>query len=550
MHGAIEWVDVSREELAAVLARAEAALGEQDYQLIKRMLEGYGDLLELLENKTISLRRLRKLLFGSQTERTRDVNKKDKDKDSAAAEPSDDGRPSEAAAEATSGQDGEQKKPSPGHGRHAAKAYWGAEQIGIRHESLKSGDPCPRCQRGKVYENKPKVVVRLTGQAPVQGKVYRLQRLRCNLCGKIFTADAPPDMGDQKYDATVASIIAVLRYGNGMPFNRLERLQGGMGIPLAASTQWDKVNEQSDHIKPAYEQVVREAAQGQVLHNDDTPMKVLALMGPRTDPASGDGAAAERTGIFTTGIISIIGDRQIALFFTGHRHAGENLEQVLSQRATERGPPIQMCDALSRNVPKELEVILGHCLAHGRRQFVDLAEIFPEPVLHVLEILKQVYAVDAKAKAQHLSDDDRLILHQAESGPLMQQLHQWLMQRTADPQVEPNSPLGGAVRYMLKHWVPLTLFLREPGAPLDNNICERGLKMAIRHRRNSLFYLSEHGAEVGDMYMSLIHTCYLNGVDPFDYLTALHRHPEQVAGNPAAWMPWNYPVRASPDAAG
>ena len=109
-----------------------------------------------------------------------------------------------------------------------------------------------------------------------------------------------------------------------------------------------------------------------------------------------------------------------------------------------------------------------------------------------------------------------------------------------DKLVEPNSSLGKAIRYMLKHWDKLTLFLRQAGAPLDNNLCERVLKRAILHRKNSLFYRSSHGAQVGDMYMSLIHTCELCQVNPFDYLTALHRNPDASAADPDAWLPWNY----------
>jgi len=131
-------------------------------------------------------------------------------------------------------------------------------------------------------------------------------------------------------------------------------------------------------------------------------------------------------------------------------------------------------------------------------------------------------------------------LQQEQSQPVMGQLRQWLTRQLDERQVEPNSSLGEAIKYMLRRWEPLTLFLRVPGAPLDNNICERALKMAIRHRKNSLFYKTMRGAEVGDLYMSLIHTCYFAGVDPFDYLTSLQRNPERVAAAPADWLPWNY----------
>jgi len=160
--------------------------------------------------------------------------------------------------------------------------------------------------------------------------------------------------------------------------------------------------------------------------------------------------------------------------------------------------------------------------------------------------LKEVYQVDARAKREGLSDEERLYLHQAESQPVMDGLHQWLTDQIEQKQVEPNSSLGEAINYMLNHWHPLTLFLRQAGAPLDNNICERALKKAILHRRNSLFYKSRGGAKVGDTYMSLIYTCELNGVDAFDYLTQLLRHPGEVAVDPASWMPWNYPASHRP----
>ncbi len=122
----------------------------------------------------------------------------------------------------------------------------------------------------------------------------------------------------------------------------------------------------------------------------------------------------------------------------------------------------------------------------------------------------------------------------------MEELHVWLERQLHQRRVEPNSALGKAMSYLLRHWEKLTLFLRVAGAPLDNNICERALKKSIRHRRNSLFYKTPHGAHVGDMFMSLIATCELCGANPFDYLAELDRHADSAAANPAAWMPWNY----------
>ncbi len=211
----------------------------------------------------------------------------------------------------------------------------------------------------------------------------------------------------------------------------------------------------------------------------------------------------------------------MALFFSGRQHAGENLADVLKLRAAELPPPIQMCDALSRNLPGELKTIVAHCLAHARRNFVDIYDRFPEPCGYLLETLAVVYHNDASARADKLSPEARLHYHQQHSQPVMEQLHDWLKRQFDDKLVEPNSALGGAIRYMQNHWQKLTLFLRQAGAPLDNNVCERALKKAILHRKNALFYKTLNGARVGDLFMSLIYTCELNEVNPFDYLTRL-----------------------------
>jgi len=274
-----------------------------------------------------------------------------------------------------------------------------------------------------------------------------------------------------------------------------------------------------------------------VVHNDDTSMRVLRLAREPSD---------ERTGVFTSGIVSTGQGRKIALYFTGHQHAGENLAGVLKQRAAELPAPIQMCDALSRNVPKVsagVETLLANCMAHGRRQFVDVAENFPQECLHVLEMLGQVYGHDAEARESGLTPEQRLRFHREHSGPVMDQLHVWLEAQFAERKTEPNSGLGKAIKYLLRHWQPLTLFLRVAGAPIDNNIVERSLKRAVLHRKNALFYRTLNGAQVGDLFMTLIHTCQLCDANSFDYMIELQRHARELAANAAEWMPWNYRQR-------
>jgi transposase len=493
-------LDINLNELDQVLDHARAGpLSDSDYEKLRTALHTLAELLALRRS----------------TEKTSAVI----DRPEAVVAPP-------AAATET----GER----PGHGRNPASAFTGARKVEIAHAQLKHGDGCPECRSGKVYTQKePRSLVRIVGQAPLSATVYELERLRCNACSQMFTAEEPEGVGTEKYDETAAAMIAQLKYGSGMPFNRLEQLEQHMGIPLPAATQWEIVEEAAELIRPVRDELIRQAAQGEVVHNDDTSMRVLRLQREPSD---------ERTGVFTTGIVSA-GQTKIALYFTGRQHAGENLADVLKRRVAELPAPIQMCDALSRNVPRladGVEILLANCLAHGRRQFVDVAESFPEECRYVLEMLGRVYGYDAEARRQAMTHAERLHFHQRFSGPVMEELHAWLEDQFAGKKTEPNSGLGRAITYLLRHWRPLTTFLRQAGAPLDNNIVERSLKRAVLHRKNALFYRTLNGADVGDLFMTLIHTCQLCSANSFDYIIECQRHARELSEHPSEWMPWNY----------
>ncbi|MFQ5515852.1 MAG: IS66 family transposase [Myxococcota bacterium] len=526
-------------ELEAIVERAKAALSTEDHEQLKAAVDTLAFITRELESKRASIKRLQKLLFGAGTEKTSKVVGGASGDGAADAEGGTGG--SADGATGGSGSKGKGKCKRKGHGRRGAQDYHGAEKVKVPHESLQHKDPCPACQEGKVYKQRePAVLVRVTGMAPLRAKVYERERLRCHLCGKVFTARSPPGVGEKKYDETAAAMIGLLKYGCGLPFNRIERLQQNLGIPLPAATQWELVDRTAEFLAPAHDELVRQAGQGEVLHNDDTTMRILEVAGRGRPEEGSNEKPDERTGLFTSGIVSTGAGRRIALFFTGVQHAGENLSDVLARRGAELSTPIQMCDALSRNTTGEFETILAHCIAHARRRFVEVADSFPDECRHVLETLREVYKNDAVAREEGMSPEERLRFHQAESSALMNGLEQWCREQIDERKVEPNSGLGEAIGYMRKHWQELTLFLREPGAPLDNNLCERALKKAILHRKNSLFYRTENGARVGDLFMGLIHTAELNGVDPFDYLVTLQRRHREVARDPGEWMPWNY----------
>jgi hypothetical protein len=560
---------VDEEELKALIDRARSgALSEEECSELRAVVETLAFVTRELDTKNLTLKRLR-ALFGLATSEKLDhvlppggrpSSEGGAQQEASAAEggaqqdaPPSEGSAPQQASGASSGSEGagqgppstaeKEGEPAPGHGRNGADSYGGAERVEVCHDCLRAGASCPSCKVGTLYEQKhrPKTLVRVEGQAPLKATIYELQTFRCGLCGELFSAEPPAGVGDTKYDASAAAMIGLLRYGCGMPFHRLERLEGNLGVPLPASTQWDVVSEAVEGLVPAYEELVRVAAHGEVLHTDDTAGRVLSLMKENAAlHESGAAADGARTGIFVTGLVSLGSGCRVGLFFTGRKHAGENLEDVLAERTSELGPPLHMSDGLDRNDPKTAATETCRCLVHGRRNFVEIVESFPVECKYVLETIAEVYKHDDECRERGLSPEARLVYHVERSKPPLDDLKRWFERQFAERLVEPNSSLGGAINYMLKRWEELTLFLRKAGAPLDNNVCERLLKKAIQHRKNSLFYKTLNGARVGDVYMSLIYTTEINGGNPFEYLTALLRNVSAVAADPAARLPWTY----------
>ncbi len=433
------------------------------------------------------------------------------------------------------------KRHRKGHGRNAAEEYTGAKRVRVPHESFRAGDRCPRGCGGTLYgPKKPVVLLRISAATPIVATAYEKERLRCGLCGNVFVAPSPPGVGEERFDASVPAILGTLRYGSGFPMTRIAALQESAGVPLPVSTQWELLLEAAGRLRPVHEALAGLVAQAELFYNDDTPMTILSVV-KDLKACRARGEKPERTGVFTSGIVAELSDgRQIVLFYTGRHHAGENLARLLLARSADLDTPKQMCDALDRNLPRPLQTILGNCLAHARRLFVKVNESFPAEVRHVIEEVALVYVVDERAKSEGMTPAARLRLHQEESGPIMDRLKTWMEEQTKQKKIEPNSALGQAIEYSLKRWDRLTLFLRVEGAPLDSNLVERMLKRAILHRKNSLFYKTENGAMVGDLFMSLIATAKQARVDPFQYLTALLSHAEAIAKSPTDWLPWNY----------
>ena len=441
----------------------------------------------------------------------------------------------------------------PGTGRLGAEAYTGAERVECRHEELAVGQRCPVCGQGTLYALPPGVEIRVDGQALLRALRYEVEKLRCSACGQIFTAGLPAGASATKYSPQARAVLAVGRYLLGLPLYRIEAYQAMLGVPVPDATQWDQIEAVGDCAYKVFAQMEHEAAQGELIFHDDTAVRILSLMQENlalvaAAQAHGLSTPQERTGMHTTALVVKVREHTAILYYSSRRHAGENLQGLLDKRAAGLATPLAMSDALASNeVTNAAAVIRCHCLAHGRRKFSDLTEVFPRECQVVLEVISAVFDHEEQARQAQMSPEARLAYHQGQSRPLMDGLHRWLATQIDEHLVEPNSSLGKAIGYMQNHWETLTRFLHIPGAPLDNNIAERALKLFIRQRNNSLFYKSTHSAYIASVLTSLIATCLYAGVNAVEYLVALQEYRSEVWADPAAWLPWAYASsRASP----
>jgi hypothetical protein len=561
----VECTEVSIEAALALAERSKReALGEKGGELLIAIIRSLDGLQRLLADKDVTLAEMRAHVFGSRDERYSSIFSAppgDSANGALAATGTDtapeadngvaltgDGSTSIGIGDA-SAQEKAPKRPRPGHGRRSADEYTGATKVHVEHDSLKVGCACPECITGRLYNYVPKKFIRLTGGKPIEAYCTIVEQLRCGSCGFIVSAPIQAEVSNamkKTADNSAVVMIGHSRYIYGIPFYRLADLQAILGVPLTWTMQWDLVDAGANVLRFVFDALVEMAAQGHLVHADDTRQLVLDAVREARRAAEEDKRACGkkksklRTGSFTTGMVVRVEDQQIMLFFTGPQHAGDNLEDLLKQRSADLAAPILMSDGLSWNTCGDFEVIDTRCNAHARRKFVAQIPNFPEECKTVLDTFRTIYKNDDLAKSRKLSSEERQRFHQAESKPALDSLKEWMEEQVTSKQVEPNSGLGKAIAYMIALWVQLTRFLDVPGVPLDNNITERALKLSIRHRRNSLFYKTERGAEVGDIFMTLIHTARAANVNSIDYLEVLLDNAASVEADPRAWLPWNY----------
>ncbi|MCI0660877.1 MAG: IS66 family transposase [Acidobacteria bacterium] len=524
-------------EIETLIAKIEQnKLGEEEKRLVARMLRTLLLIVAGLQEKKITLLRIRDLIFGKRSEKRKgSAGGKDEEKNSE----SNAGKSESPEAPGTEKNElapSDAKPKKPGHGRRPAAAYPGAEKVICRHTEITPGSRClnPRCT-GRVFPVKrPHEFIQFKGNPAITATYYLQEVMRCTLCDKEHEAPLPEGVKPQRWDETADASIAIKKHLAAVPYNRTTMLQLMCGIPLSQSTQFERCSVVAEILLPIYKQMVKEAANAKIIYGDDTGVKILELMAENEGKKKG-----ERTGMHTTGIVAERYDgMKIALYFNGRRHTGENVAALLRWRCEYLGPVLRMGDGLAANWSGDDERIECHCMVHARRKFWEIAEIYPVQCGYVLMRIGEIYQNEDVTKEKGMSDDERLDYHQKHSGPLMEELRKWMELEISEKRVEPNSSLGKAISYFQKNYPELCAFLKYPGAPLDNNSAERVLKPAAMIRKNSSFYKTSYGAAVSGIILSVLMTCRLNGGNVWEYLVSVLRRPSEVKNNPAAFLPW------------
>ena len=541
-----EIINISEEEYKALIDRVHAnTLSESDLKWIASILQAFRYIQVLLEQKKVVISKLKELFFGKKTEK--DKKNPSSSASSASTPPASNDKPKtqeDLALDQIDPPIEGSANSTPGHGRRPASSWINPNKIEHCHACLKAGEICPNCEKGKLYPySKPSVFARIVGTPPLGIELHKCARLRCNLCGKVFTAPVPKDVQDFPTSTPEAnSVAAVTKYQAATPFNRFATVLVGYGVPVPRTRLYEMGALVAGSARPVFRALCTLAAQGELFQNDDTKVLVQALLA-ENKTAEAAGVDLKRKGMFTTGIISQVGEHRIFLYFTGRNHAGENLQRILQERIDGLTSPTHVSDRSSSNPPKGVEVDDGGCMDHLRREFHCLRGVFPTSCRYVIDELKTIYRADAIAKKKRMSPSERLDLHQQISLPVMKRLKLWGSAQLDEKKVEPNGPLGHAIKYLLKHYPALTLFTRKAGVPIANSACEQSLKTPIAIRKMAYFYKTLDGAEVAGLLCSLIQTCMFIKESVYDYFVALQRNEKDVSLFPEQWFPWNFRMR-------
>lgn len=506
--------EIDQKALESLMHRVEEAiehglsLSSDDLQLLLNAIHTLATLQSKLEEKDITLLKLKKLLGMVTSSERRSTSKP--------------------------GSRSNTKKPKPEQPE--------PKVVHHKHSELKSGDECPdELCSGKVYKDRPGVLLRVSGHAPFEATKHILETLRCNLCKQTFTAPVPAEVLEdgglnQEYGYSARSLMAINKFYSGEGYNHQSNLTSMLGQQISASTNFDQCEYLANDIMPVFYQMKREAATADHFLGDDTTHRILNQEPEYRPKRKGKGKQL-RKGVYSSCIIAKSNkEHEIVLFETSLGHLGEFLDDILKNRPPTLGPPTLMSDALSSNTSL-YELIKALCNAHARRQFKDIEEKYPE-VSQVLDLYGQIWSNETET--QQMSDQQGLEYHQQRSLPLMEKILDWCNEKLADNNFEENSSLGKAIKYFVKHYPGLKQFCCVAGVALDNNRTEETLKIVIRGRKSYMFFKTENGAGVANVITSMIATAWRAGINVYQYLTDLQRYKALTQAHPEQWTPYQY----------
>jgi len=450
-------------------------------------------------------------------------------------------------------------------GKRGCNQFTGAEEKShIFDPDFIKDSPCPCCgENNKLYPLIPAVTILFSGNSPIFPEAHITEKARCNSCGVTVAAQVPVEVENSvgRFLPSAVAQFAIQRFSLGFPHSRMEYLTNLYGIHIPDSNQWNAIETVAMEMEPLLECLARNVANAKWVGIDDATARVVDLKKEiQSEIQTAKDEQEARTGIqstlnekdFRTGIQSTVfvattfSGHNIAFYMTGRSHQGENKAAILELR-TNPEPIIIMSDAAKKAMMKieldnDVKIIETNCLEHFRIHLEEIQKNYPKETKYLLDEIAKVYENDAYCKKECLDDLQRLAYHQKYSDPIMKSLKNFIEKELKEnPRAEPNGDyVKKVLNYATNHWPRLTGFIKYCGAEIDNNPTERKTKPVVRYRENSKKYLTEHGASIGDFYMTVVETCKLNNINPREYLEFCITHRKLIADDPELFLPWNY----------
>ncbi len=473
-------------------------------ELLKQLIGVIESLKETIEKKDSELAELRRLMFGTKSERMPSISSELKKRRSSSQKKAD---------KATT-----QKKRS---ASRKAKKELPTEDI---VNEVTGELVCPLCG-GNQFKDLTEGEVSYEFEY-VPAKLVRRRHIRkkkaCQCGGHIVTAPGPIRVSDGvQYGPGFHSHVVVSKCADSLPLYRQAKIFSRAGLSVCRSTLGDVFHRSASLLEPLHKRMLELIAKEAYVRADETPQPVL-----------------DKKKVHKGYMWNFNTDDLVAYVFSPNR-SGETPEKILGDSTG-----LLQVDAFSGynrvTTPKGRKRV--GCWAHVRRKFFDAQSLAPDECKHALETILELYEVEYAAAEQNvLGTDKHLAMRKAKSKKLLGNFKKWLeKQKKAFP---PRSKMGQAVGYALKQWNTLTVFLDDAKLQLDNNVSERMLRLIVLGRKNFLFVGNNGAGHNLAILQSFVSTALLNDINPQEYLAdvliRIQTHPQSKIDDllPHRWKP-------------